>query len=67
MTLTVVLYGQIFKAMQAAYVRLLQNPFFEPDQHAPPGGRGGKRILSRQFADDMRRIGEAWTPGLTSI
>lgn len=53
--------------MQTAYIRLLQNPFFEPDVHSPPGEQGGKKITSRRFADDMRRIGEAWTPGVTSL
>ncbi|KAH7356513.1 Longin-like domain-containing protein [Rhexocercosporidium sp. MPI-PUGE-AT-0058] len=53
----------VFRAMQAAYVRLLQNPFFDPDEHSPPTGRGGKKITSKRFADDMRRIGEGWTPG----
>lgn len=50
--------------MQAAYVRLLQNPFFDPDEHSPPTGRGGKKITSKRFADDMKRIGEGWTPGI---
>ncbi|KAH6722522.1 Longin-like domain-containing protein [Leptodontidium sp. MPI-SDFR-AT-0119] len=54
----------VFRAMQAAYVRLLQNPFFDPDEHSPPTGRGGKKITSKRFADDMRRIGEGWTPGI---
>lgn len=57
----------VFKAMQNAYVRLLQNPFYDPDEHAPLGGRGGKKITSRKFADDMKRIGEGWTPGVTSL
>lgn len=57
----------VFRAMQTAYVRLLQNPFFDPDEHAPLGGRGGKTISSKRFADDMRRIGESWTPGVTSL
>ncbi|RFU29662.1 hypothetical protein B7463_g6662, partial [Scytalidium lignicola] len=57
----------VFKAMQAAYVRLLQNPFYEPDEYTPPGGRGGKPITSRRFTADMRRIGEAWSPGLTAF
>ena len=57
----------VFRAVQSAYVGLLQNPFFDPDEHSPPGGRGGKRITSRKFADEMRRIGEAWTPGITSL
>ena len=53
--------------MQAAYVRLLQNPFYDPDEHSPPTGRGGKGITSRRFAEDMRRIGERWTPGAGSL
>ncbi|KAG5941207.1 hypothetical protein E4U53_007462 [Claviceps sorghi] len=57
----------VFRAMQAAYVRLLQNPFYEPDEHAPLGGVGGQRIVSKRFEGDMRRIGEGWTPGVTSL
>jgi len=53
--------------MQTAYIKLLQNPFFDPDDHSPPGARGGKKITSKRFADDMRRIGEAWTPGVTNL
>ncbi|KAF4966856.1 hypothetical protein FSARC_5513 [Fusarium sarcochroum] len=57
----------VFRAMQQAYVKLLQNPFYDPDEHAPLGGRGGKKITSRKFAEDMKRIGEGWTPGVTSL
>ncbi|KAI1136189.1 snare-like protein [Hypoxylon sp. FL0543] len=61
----------VFRAMQTAYVRLLQNPFYDPDEHAPlvpaGGGGGGKRITSRKFAEEMRRIGEGWAPGVTSL
>jgi len=57
----------VFKAMQTAYVRLLQNPFYDPDLHSPPAGRGGKKITSRRFIDDMRRIGETWTPGVANL
>jgi hypothetical protein len=48
--------------MQAAYVRLLHNPFYDPDEHSPPMGKGGKKIMSKRFTEDMRRIGEEWTP-----
>lgn len=58
---------QVFKAMQNAYVKLLQNPFFDPDEHSPPNGLGGRKITSRKFTDDMRRIGENWTPGVTNL
>ncbi|KAK0644491.1 Longin-like domain-containing protein [Cercophora newfieldiana] len=57
----------VFRAMQTAYVKLLQNPFFEPDEHSPPAGSGGKKITSKRFAEDMRRIGESWTPGVTAL
>ncbi|KAI1822119.1 Sedlin [Xylaria intraflava] len=56
----------IFRAMQTAYVRLLQNPFYDPDETIVPGG-GAKRITSRKFGDEMRRIGEGWAPGVTSL
>lgn len=62
----------VFRAMQAAYVRLLQNPFFDPDEHAgggagAGGNGGGKRISSKRFERDMRKIGEGWTVGVTSL
>jgi trafficking protein particle complex subunit 2 len=57
----------VFRAMLQAYVALLQNPFYEPDEHAPLGGSGGSRITSRRFGEEMRRIGENWTPGVTSL
>ncbi|KAK4447882.1 trafficking protein particle complex subunit 2-like protein [Podospora aff. communis PSN243] len=57
----------VFKAVQTAYVKLLQNPFYDPDEHSPPTGSGGKKIMSKKFAEDMRRIGESWTPGVTSL
>ena len=57
----------VFKAMQVAYIRLMQNPFFDPDEHSPPAGHGGSKITSRKFAEDMRRIGENWAPGVTTL
>lgn len=54
----------VFRAMQGAYIRLLQNPFYDPDEHAPLDGAGGRKITSRKFTEDMRRIGEGWTPGV---
>ncbi|KAH6613759.1 Longin-like domain-containing protein [Chaetomium sp. MPI-SDFR-AT-0129] len=57
----------VFKAMQVAYIKLLQNPFFEPDEHSPPKGQGGRRITSRKFAEDLRRIGENWGPGVANL
>lgn len=63
-TLTMI---QVFKALQSAYISLLQNPFFDPDEHTPPDGRGGKKITSRKFGAEVRRIGEAWYPGVSVI
>lgn len=57
----------VWKAVQAAYVRLLQNPFYEPDEHTPPGGSGGKRIRSVAFNEAMDRIGRSWTQGAASL
>ncbi|PSR79091.1 Longin-like domain-containing protein [Coniella lustricola] len=58
----------VFKAMQSAYVRLLQNPFYDPDEHGGGGGGGsGKRIVSKKFDGEMKRIGEGWTVGVTSL
>lgn len=58
---------QVFKAIQAAYIRLLQNPFYEPDEYTPTTGRGGKTITSKRFSADMKRIGDAWAPGVVSF
>ncbi|GKT60719.1 hypothetical protein ColTof3_08058 [Colletotrichum tofieldiae] len=57
----------VFRAVQSAYVRLLQNPFYEPDEHSPVSGRGGRVIKSKKFEGEVRRVGEAWTPGVTNL
>jgi len=53
----------VFRAMQTAYVRLLQNPFYDPEEGAKAGQPQQKRITSRRFAEEMRRIGDKWVPG----
>ncbi|KAL8828949.1 MAG: hypothetical protein Q9191_002297 [Dirinaria sp. TL-2023a] len=63
---------QAFKALQTAYIRLLQNPFYIPDGQIPmatagvPEGTAGK-ITSRQFIKGVERIGNAWRPGLNTV
>ncbi|KAI1118537.1 Longin-like domain-containing protein [Nemania sp. NC0429] len=60
----------VFRAMQTAYVRLLQNPFYDPDETTtvPAGaGVGARRITSRKFGDEMRRVGEVWAPGVANV
>lgn len=56
----------MFKQLQAAYIRLLQNPFFDPDEHSPVNGKGGKKIGSKRFIEEVRVIGEGWMPGASS-
>ena len=62
-----------FKALQTAYIRLLQNPFYTPDEHSPMGMAGGKgrgdwgEIKSKRFVGEVRRVGEVWRVGMTTV
>ncbi len=60
-----------FKALQTAYIRLLQNPFYTPDEHSPmavAGGKGkGGEIRSPRFVREVRRVGENWKVGVGSL
>lgn len=60
-----------FKALQTAYIRLLQNPFYVPDDHKPvavaSGRRKGSQITSKKFIDEVERIGETWKPGMSVV
>ncbi|KAG8528120.1 uncharacterized protein KY384_007036 [Bacidia gigantensis] len=60
-----------FKALQTAYIRLLQNPFFTPDEHTPMAvahGRGkGAEIKSKKFINEVQQIGQRWTTGLSTL
>ncbi|WEW55591.1 hypothetical protein PRK78_001022 [Emydomyces testavorans] len=59
-----------FRALQTAYVKLLQNPFYNPDRDGPDGGEsaaGNARIRNRHFIAEVNRIGEAWAPGLSNL
>lgn len=61
---------QAFKALQTAYIRLLQNPFYTPDDYASrtaAGGRDPGQITSKKFTDEVQRIGELWRPGVTNL
>ena len=67
-----------FKALQTAWIRLLQNPFFVPDEYgiavgapgagdgAKVGGKGGM-IKNKMFGREVERIGMGWKPGVTNI
>ncbi|KAA6410252.1 MAG: DASH complex subunit Dad2 [Lasallia pustulata] len=60
-----------FRALQTAYIHLLRNPFYMPDEHNPitvANGRGkGGEITSRRFIAEVKRIGETWAPGVTKL
>ncbi|KAJ5495616.1 hypothetical protein N7539_000732 [Penicillium diatomitis] len=60
-----------FRALQSAYIQLLQNPFYTPDEHAPASGTTAgaatatacQPISNPKFIADVQRIGQTWTPG----
>ena len=66
-----VVVKQAFRALQMAYIRLLQNPFYTPDEHMPMAATGGNasggQIKSRRFIADVERIGMTWRPGVTNM
>ena len=51
---------------------LLRNPFYSPDEHSPVTANaeqkiGSTQITSRKFIQEVKRIGDIWAPGVTSI
>ena len=72
-TVKLIRYGwnQAFRALQTAYIRLLQNPFYTPDDHTPmavASGRGkSSQIKSKKFIAEVERIGMTWKPGISVI
>ncbi|EEQ28480.1 hypothetical protein McanCB56680_006616 [Microsporum canis] len=60
-----------FRALQTAYVKLLQNPFYNPDENilGSDSQTESKRkgIASRQFVEEVNRIGSTWAPGITGL
>lgn len=60
-----------FRAIHNAYIALLMNPFFTPETRTPmqtmhATGKSAE-ITSKRFTAEMRRIGQGWYPGITSI
>lgn len=66
-----------FKALQRAYVALLRNPFYDPDEHDPVlamqnaaagggggGGEGNLEIRNKRFVAEVERVGRMWYPGI---
>lgn len=61
-----------FRALQTAYIMLLRNPFYDPDEHSPVSANAEQRIGSTQitslkFIKEVKRIAEAWVPGVSNI
>ncbi|KAF1810186.1 Sedlin [Eremomyces bilateralis CBS 781.70] len=61
-----------FRALQTAYIGLLRNPFYDPDQHSVLPNKSeqsfeSSQITSEKFISEVRRIGEKWAPGVTSL
>ncbi|OJJ49502.1 hypothetical protein ASPZODRAFT_127972 [Penicilliopsis zonata CBS 506.65] len=62
----------VFRAIQTAYIQLLQNPFYCPDGQAlgakaTISNPGGLQITNQKFVSEIQRIGNLWVPGLASI
>jgi hypothetical protein len=58
--------------LQTAYIMLLRNPFYNPDEHIPVTANGEQRygstqITSKKFIQEIKRIGDAWAPGVNVI
>uniref|UniRef100_A0A093VLW8 Trafficking protein particle complex subunit 2-like protein n=1 Tax=Talaromyces marneffei PM1 TaxID=1077442 RepID=A0A093VLW8_TALMA len=63
---------QAFRALQTAYIGLLQNPFYNPDDQngASPVETTNDTLLGindKKFITEVKRIGDMWSPNLTII
>ncbi|RMZ88368.1 hypothetical protein DV736_g4414, partial [Chaetothyriales sp. CBS 134916] len=62
-----------FRAVHTAYIQLLQNPFYTPQDRKPLqlanglGNSNSAEIKSKRFESELRRIGRTWYPGITSL
>jgi hypothetical protein len=60
-----------FRALQTAYIQLLQNPFYQPENRSPMAlansvGRSAE-ITNARFIREVKRIGGVWAPGVLNI
>jgi trafficking protein particle complex subunit 2 len=60
-----------FRAVQTAYINLMLNPFFTPEERTPlqlanSNGRPAT-ITSKKFSAELQRIGGLWYPGIANI
>ncbi|KAL5332763.1 Sedlin [Aspergillus crustosus] len=61
-----------FRALQIAYIQLLQNPFYAPDNHITMANGINQdvkpsRIRDQKFTAEVDRIGNLWAPGVTNL
>lgn len=61
-----------FRAIHSAYIKLLRNPFYNPDDHSPRTANSERRPASLQidsprFTKEMQRIGATWYPGIADM
>lgn len=54
-----------FRALHTAYIRLLRNPFYDPDDASQT--QGSLPINSPSFFKEVERIGKSWYPGIRVI
>lgn len=65
-------FVKVFRALQTAYIQLLQNPFYSPDDHIPAAKTTVPmspflQITNQKFLADVRKIGESWNTGATIV
>lgn len=60
---------QVFQALQTAYVHLLQNPFYSPNEHVPIDKTAAPTSINlrTKFATEIKRIGDTWAAGVTTV
>ncbi|EAW10047.1 uncharacterized protein ACLA_045120 [Aspergillus clavatus NRRL 1] len=61
-----------FRAMQNAYIQLLQNPFYSPDDHTPMNEiltptSNPLQISNEKFIAEIERIGDSWALGMIAV
>ncbi|EAS33216.3 uncharacterized protein CIMG_04240 [Coccidioides immitis RS] len=59
-----------FRALQTAYMKLLQNPFYDPDRNNTDCGEPATSnigIKNHHFIAEVNRIGELWVPGMVNV
>ncbi|RAK83449.1 Sedlin [Aspergillus costaricaensis CBS 115574] len=60
----------VFRTLQTAYVQLLQNPFYRPDEHmatAKAVSSCTSQITDQRFINEVNRIGNSWVPTVASL